>query len=231
MKRRRRIGERTSRVSARTQLLHDHRNPRGATVPSTVIELVRAHDLRLQGPLRWGRPPACQECGIYLVSMTADPSLLPERNLPDFSVDAIDEWLKHAADMTLDGVRRPSAASIAERLRRFWLPDEPVVYVGQTEQPLQDRIDQFRGHRLGRSSPLRGGHWLKVLRNLSSLYLFYAVCDSPLDTEKSILRLFSGRVSPGSRARLWDKVNPIPFANLRRFDGTIKNHGFEKQVK
>jgi hypothetical protein len=201
-------------------------------VPSSIIELAKAVDLSLHGPLSWGTAPDCGESGVYFVSLAQDPScnsgLLVKA--PISSVE-IEIWLEKAPGLTLDGKPNPGVNAIVERLRGFWLSDEDILYIGKTTRPLNKRLSEFYSHKLGKSSPHRGGHWLKTLDNLAELLVYFACTEKPGEVEDSLLSHFSKNVSAESKSRLWDQRGPVPFANIRRHDGSNKDHGFRKQVE
>ncbi len=73
-----------------------------------------------------------------------------------------------------DGQLRPRAGVVAAYISSFWLATEPILYIGKTDDPLSTRIGAMFAHRLGCSSPHKGGHWLKTLSILPDLWVHWA---------------------------------------------------------
>jgi hypothetical protein len=117
-----------------------------------------------------------------------------------------------------------------QRLNSFWLPDENIIYIGQTESKsgLKGRVRQYYNTELGERKPHAGGHWIKTLNVLNQLFVHYIPTQNPIPTEEKILRAFVSQVSKSTLDNLHDKTLPIPFANLELEKGNRKNHGVSK---
>ena len=186
---------------------------------STVADLLSMVSLRHGGVVRWGTPIPSDHTGIYIVSLAPDPSrngsLLGSAPIDR---DVLTGWLSRTPKLTIDTTPNPSVDALANRLQRYWLPDESVLYIGQTSQPLADRVSQLYSHKLGASSPHRGGHWLKTLSVLDDLFIHYALSNDPEKVEFRLIDSFASRVSPRTRARIGQRDYPFPFANLELHD-------------
>jgi len=64
--------------------------------------------------------------------------------------------------------RRPSADAFAARIASFWLPDEPIVYIGLATS-LRSRVSGFYRTPIGARRPHAGGWLLKTLSILDRL--------------------------------------------------------------
>ena len=184
--------------------------------------------------VKWGEKFACQEIGIYIVSTCSDSS----KNENLYSSAPIDDkmlafWLNKVPGMKLDG-NRPSVQELKQRLADFWLPKENIVYIGQTENSLAKRVGQYYITELGDAKPHAGGHWLKTLKILNDLWVYYLPCPSPKEVEEKLLdcfwRLSSQKESPSllneNLLLRFSKENLVlPFANLELTRGKRKKHG------
>lgn len=172
--------------------------------------------------VKWKTPAHCPEPGVYVVSYKRPICTA------DLSPEKIRAWIGHVPAMRIDG-ESPSEEAIMERLAGLIYPDETVLYIGQTSQPLQRRIQQFYIHTLGNRSPHRGGHWLKTLSIIEDLTVSWCTTNRPIDIERKMLEHYMGNVSRVSRERLHDSNALIPFANLLQ-PGARKQHGFTHQT-
>jgi hypothetical protein len=125
---------------------------------------------------------------------------------------AIQELLAVRPELTLDG-RRPSPAELASRIAAFWLPDEPILYMGLATS-LRTRVGSFYRTPIGARRPHSGGWFLKTLSNLESLYVHSASAADFDTAERDMLEAFVAHVSPPTRTALADPDHPWPFANL-----------------
>ena len=109
-------------------------------MPTTVHALFRDADVPLQGCVPWGEPPPLQQPGVYVVSLSDDPtdlaSALPTAPLDDQKLALL---LARRPELRLDGAR-PDVAQLAARLGACWLPDETVVYIGMTTATVRKRV-------------------------------------------------------------------------------------------
>ena len=185
-------------------------------MPISPCGLLESCDLNLAEQRSWRDTPARTCPGVYLVALTDDPNdgsiVLPEAPV---DLNALDLWIDECPEMKLNR-ERPLVGSLSRYLSSYWLPGETVLYVGMATS-LQDRIGKFFSHRLGRSSPHRGGHWLKALSNLSELSIFTAMCESVDDAGKYESRLIEEFISQIPEVIRNNQPNPqlpLPYANL-----------------
>ena len=113
-------------------------------MPLTVSELLDAASLQLAGVVAWADPVPSSAPGVYVVSLSPDP----DRNVritqrAPIDGEAVKQWIRRVPTMTLDGSTRPTPEALAKRLSDFWLPDEGVIYIGQTCRPLKKRIQEY----------------------------------------------------------------------------------------
>jgi hypothetical protein len=190
-----------------------------------VADLLAAADLLHRGCAPWRTAPALDAAGVYLVSLHADPS-----NAHGFAaaapidIDAINALLTARPELRLHG-ERPAAEELAQQIGRFWLPDEPVLYIGLASRSVSTRVKQYFATPLGARSPHAGGWFLKVLRQISDLHVHYAASNDTNTAEDQLVRTFVANTSETSRNGLADRQRPFPFANLEWPKGVRKNHG------
>lgn len=126
----------------------------------------------------------------------------------------------------MDDNPNPTVEEIVDRLSKFWLPDESILYIGQTtRQTLKARVNQYYKTCLGHPRPHAGGHWIKTLSILDKTFVHYADCDNPKSTEDALISHFVSGISSDTKKLLFDSEHPFPFANLEFPKGNRKKHG------
>jgi hypothetical protein len=208
-------------------------------VPSTITDIFAAAGAKPAGVVPWGTAPAppaspaVRATGIYVVALTAAlDGLDGVRERAPISRRAVDALLGVRPELTLDE-RRPAAAELVSRLAGFWFPDEVAVYIGMAgarktrprNGELTERVSEYYTTPLGANGPHAGGWPLKTLTCLDELYVHYAYCENVSDAEGDCLGWFAKHVSDATRARLYDAVRVMPFANLAFPRGRPKAHG------
>ncbi|MEP6637872.1 MAG: transcription elongation factor GreA [Chloroflexota bacterium] len=78
---------------------------------------------------------------------------------------------------------------------------------------------------LGDRRPAAGGHWLKTLRSLEGVKLWWAATDAPVEYEDALLAAFAAGVPETDLAALPDRSVVLPWANLRLPTGERKPSG------
>lgn len=195
-------------------------------MPSSIGALFAAAGLIPQGPVRWGAEVPAAFPGVYVVALVPDVNAatrLPSAPVDD---DALGRWLMRCPQMTVDG-RPATVSALAQRLRAFWLPDEPVLYVGKATS-LRSRVADFYRTPLGARGRHAGGHWLKTLALLSEVWVHWAGDArtwSPEKAEQRMLAHFVSATTDASKRGLHDPNLPLPFANLELRKGLAKRHG------
>jgi hypothetical protein len=160
---------------------------------------------------------------VYIISLTesldACDGTLIEAPL---AVAEFQRWLRERPELTLDGIR-PTVQQLMDRIQRFWVPDEVILYIGLAGTSLSRRLGQYYRTPIGARSPHAGGYFLKLLSNLNQLWVHYARCPNFELAEDEMLRRFCEHVSQDSKRTLQDPTHPFPFANLEWC--TRKAHG------
>ena len=147
----------------------------------TVTELFDAAKLSPLGPVRWGTPIAESSKGVYVVALVGEANL---------------------------GCQDAEFLEPPEQER--WLPNEPVVYIGQTTtQTLAKRVGQFYLHKYGDKRPHYGGQAVKLLLHPRSpwhpcdLWVYWSPASDPRGSERTMIDAFK------------ERVGRLPFANRR----------------
>lgn len=200
-------------------------------MPTSVSKLFESVDLKLAGRVSWGQQVRDDQPGVYIVSL----SLLPKDEktsffeVPPIDRNIVSEWISTVPSLKLDG-GRPTPDALVNRLSKFWLSDESILYIGKAGTSLRTRVGQYYRTPLGRPKPHAGGHWLKTVSVLNKLSVFWALTDNPEDIEADLLGRFVQGVSPETKSILHDPLRPFPFANIEFPKGNSKDHGITGSV-
>ncbi len=144
-------------------------------------QLLGAAGLMVDGPVVWGSPLRSRRPGVYLVE-------LPEaRAEAPIHFDALAAWIDRVPTLRLDGAR-PTAHQLADRLRGFWLGQQPVLYIGRSNASLGGRLAAFYATPLGARRPHAGGNWVRTLSSLTSLRIWWAETDAAEEYEDALRR-------------------------------------------
>ena len=97
----------------------------------TVGELFASNGLQPCGPVAWGIPVQCDLPGVYVVALNSDPAWQSGLPVPE---------------------------ELPAEMRRRWLDDQPILYIGKAGGPgyksvLGKRLGQFYRHCYGKRSP------------------------------------------------------------------------------
>jgi len=138
-------------------------------------------------------------------------------------------WVEHTPGMLVDG-EVATAPDVARRLEQFWLPYEPILYVGRS-RAIGQRVAQMYDTPLGDTKPYSGGHWLKTLSALSSLRVWWAATDAIEEYEDALLSAVADRTSSEDAAGLPDPKIVLPFANMLVPGGSYKPHGLQNSLR
>ena len=186
--------------------------------PLGAAELLRSVGLLADGPAAWGTPVRSNRPGVYVIELPSPPQAAPV----DF--EAVGRWLERVPGLTLDGAT-PTGRELAARLHRFWLPDQPVLYVGMSAASIGARVAAYHRTPLGDPRPHAGGYWLKTLSGLDRLRVWWAETAAAEEYEDGLLSAFAEGVPVEVAAALHDPAVVLPFANLQTADGVRKDHG------
>src|SRR5579883_3304679 len=183
-------------------------------MPSTVTDLFESAGLRLAGGVRWKTPVPVQGSGVYVVSLSDNPSqgngIVPRAPIDPPAVAA---WLERVPLLQIDRVKCADFRELCDRLTGFWLGDENIVYIGKATS-LQSRVGAFYRTPLGDRGPHAGGHWIKTLASLDTMRVYFAETSAFEDAEQILLAAFLRGTSAPIRKGLFDPALPLPFANL-----------------
>jgi transcription elongation factor GreA len=181
-------------------------------------ELLRSVGLSVDGPARWDTVPGSRAPGVFAVEASR-PS-----DAPPTGIAAIRDWLERVPTLMLDG-GRPAPTALERRLGEFWVPGQKLLYVGRSERSLAARVKALYATELGRRRPHPGGHWLKTLRDRSSLVVWWAETDAGEEYEDAVLGAFAEAVPLEVRDALPHPDPLLPWANLESPSGARRATG------
>ena len=186
----------------------------------TAPSLLRSVGLMADGPAVWGRPVQAQGPGVFVVEA---PAPLPSAPL---ELTRVGKWIERVEGLRLDGEVATSKA-LAARLGSFWLPSQTILYIGTSDASVARRVAAMAKTELGDRRPAAGGHWLKTLRSLDGLKVWWAATAATEEYEDALLAAFAAGVPEADLAALPDRSVVLPWANLRRPTGERKATGLK----
>jgi hypothetical protein len=202
-------------------------------MPTSIDDLLRNSSCRdLEGPVPWENVKsdiAGRKGGIYIVSLSDEPRLT--RGIP-WSRGLIDEstvtvWLGMCPNFEIDN-HLATTGGLVKRLSEFWLPDESILYIGETGDVIRDRINAYIRTPPYKRSPHAGGRWINTLSIKDQLNIFWTTTPDDTKTiEGKLISKFAKNVSDRSKANLRDNERCYPFANVKGPYGN-KNHGMNR---
>jgi transcription elongation factor GreA len=169
------------------------------------------------GPTVWGRPVPAQGPGVFILELSAPLASAP------IELTRVGKWIERVGTLRLDG-ERPTSKALAARLASFWLPSQTVLYIGATEASVGRRVASIAATELGDRRPSSSGHWLKTLRSLDGVKVWWSLTDATEEYEDALLTAFADGVPPTERLSGPDGAI-LPFANLRRPTGERRSSG------
>jgi transcription elongation factor GreA len=184
---------------------------------------MRSLGLLVDGPAAWGKPVSSRRPGVFVVELPGGAERAP------IDIVAVRRWVDQVPGMIVDGVAA-AAPDVARRLEQFWLPFEPILYVGRS-RAIGQRVAQMYATPLGDARPYSGGHWLKTLSALSNLRVWWAATDAVEEYEDALLSAIAARTSPEVTAALPDPNVVVPFANMLVPGSVWKPHGFQNSLR
>lgn len=199
---------------------------------TTVKQLFDKFDISDFNQVKWGTKFHEKEQGVYVVSTSSKPdSHLGLTIQPNFDDKQIELWVNKLSTFQVDGVPA-TVANVKTRLTEFWLPDESILYIGKAPtrkngSGIGKRVSEYYSTIIGNGSPHSGGQWIKTLKDINNLTVYYVACDQSGTIEHEMLSFFMKNVSKVTLSNLYDKQLPIPFANIK-FTGN-KKHGLTNQ--
>src|SRR6478609_732001 len=190
------------------------------TTTQGAAALLRSVGLMADGPAVWGRPVGAPGPGVFVIELAAPLATAP------IEPTRIGKWIERVETLRLDG-ERPTSKALAARLASFWLPSQTVIYVGTTDASIGRRVAAIGRTELGDRKPASGGHWLKTLRSLEGVKVWWAATTATEEYEDALLAAFAAGVPPADLAALPDRGVVLPWANLRRPTGERKATGLK----
>ncbi len=180
--------------------------------------LLRSVGLMADGPAVWGRPVQAQGPGVFVIEAPAPLASAP------IELTRVGKWIERVDTLRLDG-EVPTSKAVATRIGSFWLPSQTVLYIGTSEASVPRRVAAIIKTELGDRRPAAGGHWLKTLRSLDGLKVWWAATAATEEYEDALLAAFAAGVPEADLAALPDRSVVLPWANLRRPTGERKATG------
>lgn len=198
-------------------------------MPITVKELFNSVGKEVMGQVKWNENINCSLPGVYCVSISSMDDVLETIEEYPVSLNKIGEWIEYVPTIQVDG-SKPAVETIVERLNKFWLPKETILYIGKAGTSLKNRVNQYYNTKLGDKRPHAGGHWLKTLDILNELNIYWttSVDKDAEELEQELLKKFVDSIN--YKNELYDPDHPFPFANLEYPKGNKKIHGIKKAV-
>lgn len=201
-------------------------------MPTTIKQVVEKAGLSSTDikEVKWNTSIGCKEEGIYIISLSENiESNRTIKEIP-LSMTILETWIKRLDYFIIDKKETKDPKIIRERLSEFWIPDESILYIGKA--PLRkrgggigNRVQEYYDTAIGEARPHAGGHWIKLLKNLNELHVFYITCKNSEAIEKEMLSLFGKMVSESTQKSLATKGPILPFANLENGFKQRKKHG------
>lgn len=185
---------------------------------TSAAPLLRSVGLLADGPGQWGRPIAATGPGVFIIELATPLAT------PPIELTRVGKWIERLETLKLDGAR-PTSKALAARLGSFWFASQTVLYIGSSEVSVARRVAAISQTQLGDRKPYSGGHWLKTMRGLESLRVWWAPTKATEEYEDALLDAFAASVPAVDLAGLHDREVVLPFANLRRGDGRRKGTG------
>ncbi|HKF85010.1 MAG TPA: transcription elongation factor GreA [Candidatus Limnocylindrales bacterium] len=180
--------------------------------------LISEVGLLADGPVPWGRPVRHGHPGVFVVEL---PAALPA---PGLDLALVGKWLERVPELRMDGAR-PGSKELLARLAAFWLPSQPVLFVGSTAGSVAARVAAIEATVPGDRKPAPSAFWLHFLRRRAELHVWWAATSAPEEYEDALLDAFVKGVPEAERSALPDPAVVLPWAVLRSPSGLRKPTG------
>lgn len=180
--------------------------------------------------VKWGTLVHTQKEGIYIISLSDKKDInKPLAQFP-ISMTILELWIKKVGGFKVDKKLTFDSKIIADRLFKFWIEDESILYIGKAPirkngKGLGNRVKEYYNTSFGEKGGHSGGHWIKVLNNLNDCYVYFIECSDSSKYESLMLREFGNNISNFSRLKLAGTGIILPFANLEDGNKKRKKHG------
>jgi transcription elongation factor GreA len=100
-----------------------------------------------------------------------------------------------------------------------------VVYIGSSDATVARRVAAIERTELGDRRPNSSGNWLRTLRSLDGVRIWWAATDATEEYEDALATAFAEDLPVSELSRLPDRDVVLPWANLRRSTGERKATG------
>jgi len=170
------------------------------------------------GPVQWGRPVRHGAPGVFLFEVSSPLASAP------LDLALVGKWLERVPELRMDD-ERPDSKHLQARLASFWLPSQPVLFIGSTPGSVSGRVTAIARTVPGDRKPASSGFWLHFLRVMPELRVWFAATDAPEEYEDALLSAFADGVPAAEAAKLRESSAVLPWAVLRTPDGTRKPTG------
>ena len=176
---------------------------RPMTHDATAASLLRSVGLLADGPAVWGRPVPAQGPGVFVIELPEPLAAAPDRADPRREVDRTG---RHASGSTASDPCRGRWRPVSERSGSRRRPCS-------TSAPATPRSPDGsrRSHGPSSATGIRppAAHWLKTLRSLDGLKIWWAATAATEEYEDALLVAFADGVPETERAVLPDRgVDP-----------------------
>lgn len=198
----------------------------------TVKELIIKVELNpfMIRKVKWGTLIDTQEEGVYIISLSDRNDLNKPLSLFPISMTILELWINKVGGFKVDKKLTFDSKTIADRLSRFWIEDESILYIGKAPirkngKGLGNRVKEYYNTSFGEKGGHSGGHWIKILKNLNDCYVYFIECSDSSKYESLMLKEFGNNISNLSRLKLAETGVILPFANLEDGNKKRKKHG------
>ncbi len=199
-------------------------------MPVTVKEIFNKVGLEPSVPLKWRNAISIKGNGVYIISSSSNSTMNTGiTSSCKVNEEVFKKWKSFSPELNKKNLS--TIKPIQTEINKFWKPKENILYIGESSSEtngLAKRVNQFYIHQVGWKGPHTGGYWLKLLSQLEELYVYYAVCDHPRDTEFKMLLHFIEQCTGKSFYDLQELGKHLPFANMKV--DFQKKHSISKAV-
>jgi transcription elongation factor GreA len=193
------------------------------SLDASAASLLRSVGLLADGPVVWGRPVPAPGPGVFLIELPAPLAAAP------IELARVGKWIERVESLRLDR-ERPSSRALAARLGSFWLPSQTVLFIGTSDASVGRRVAAITRTELGDRRPASGGHWLKTLRSLDGVRVWWTATAATEEYEDALFTAFAAGVPEADLASLPDRSVVLPWANLRLPTGERRASGLTGSI-
>lgn len=201
-------------------------------MPITVKDLIEkvGLDSSMLKKVKWGTLIDTRKEGVYIISLSDEYDRNKPLSVFPISMTILKLWIEKVGGFKLDKKLTYNRVDIANRLSKFWIEDESILYIGKAPirkngKGLGNRLKEYYKTSFGERGGHSGGHWIKSLENLDDCYVYYIECSDCSKYESLMLKEFGDNISNISKLRLFGTGVILPFANLEDGRKKRKKHG------